>query len=232
MASSDILSQTLSSITSIKLDEIANQRAAFESAKADLLTVVNFEQDQRKKVQKLLEGIEGLEAMGSVKDSPIFCLKNIKQFIEQAHSDPSVSTKLQKDWQAQLEKALDIQSLKFEYASLYGRLVKESISVSEDNGSSVEGSFEPVGRKEMHEQRVKWEEYVFKACETDGIAIHQYLDKLFKANKAVQSAFDNLWASTIQFEEQMATADHFDPTSLKWVIEGLLEQRGRAWRSS
>lgn len=98
MASSDILSQTLSSITSIKLDEIANQRAAFESAKADLLTVVNFEQDQRKKVQKLLEGIEGLEAMGSVKDSPIFCLKNIKQFIEQAHSDPSVSTKLQKDW--------------------------------------------------------------------------------------------------------------------------------------
>lgn len=74
----------------------------------------------------------------------------------------------------------------------------------------------------MHEQRVKWEEYVFKACETDGIAIHQYLDKLFNANKAVQSAFDNLWASTIQFEEQMATADHFDPTSLKWVIEGLL----------
>lgn len=152
MASSDILSQTLSSITSIKLDETANQRAAFESAKADLLTVVNFEQDQHKKVQKLLEGIEGLEAMGSVKDSPIFCLKNIKQFIEQAHSDPSVSTNLQKDWQAQLEKALDIQSLKFEYASLYSRLVKESISVSEDNGSSLEGSFEPVGRKEMHEQ--------------------------------------------------------------------------------
>jgi len=222
MASSDILSQTLSSITSIKLDEIANQRAAFESAKADLLTVVNFEQDQRKKVRKLLEGIEGLEAMGGVKDSPIFCLKNIKQFIEQAHSDPSVSTKLQKDWQAQLEKALDIQSLKFEYASLYGRLVKESISVSEDNGSSVEGSFEPVGRKEMHEQRFKWEEYVFKACETDGIAIHQYLDKLFKANKAVQSAFDNLLASTVRFEKEMATADHFDPTSLKWVIEGLL----------
>jgi hypothetical protein len=64
-------------------------------------------------------------------------------------------------------------------------------------------------------KRVKWEEYVFKACETDGIAIHQYLDKLFNTNKAVQSAFDYLWASTVQFEKKMATANHFDPTSLK-----------------
>jgi hypothetical protein len=223
MASSDILSQTLSSITSIKLDEISNQRAAFESAKADLLAVVSFETDQRMKVQQLLKGIEGLDAMGKVKDSPIFCLKNIKQFIEQAHSDPSVSTKLQKDWQAQLEKALDIQSLKFEYASLYGRLVNEWLSVSEENGSSADISgFEPVGRKEMHEQRAKWEDYVFKACETDEIAIHRYLDKLFNANKAVQSAFNTMWESTVDFEKQMATAVHFDDTSLKWVIEGLL----------
>jgi hypothetical protein len=223
MASSGILSQTLSSITSIKLTEISDQRAAFESTKTDLLTIVNFETDQRGKVQKLLEGIEGLEAMGNVKDSPIFCLKNIKQFIEQAHSDPSVSTKLQKDWQAQLEKALDIKSLKFEYASLYGRLVNEWLSVSGDNGSSDSVSdFEPVGRKEMHEQRAKWEEYVFKAYETDDTAINRYLDKLFNSNKALQSAFTDLWVSTIHFEKEMANAVHFDDTSLKWVIEGLL----------
>jgi len=223
MASSDILSQTLSSITSIKLDEISSQRAAFEATKSDLLTVVNHEADPRKKVQQLLEGIEHLDSMSNVKDSPIFCLKNIKQFIEQAHSDPSVSTKLQKDWQAQLEKALDIQSLKFEYASLYGRLVNEWLSVSEDNDASDGGSdFEPVGRKEMHEQRAKWEEYVFKPCETDEAAIHLYLDKLFNANKAVRFAFDTLWHSTVRFEKEMASAVHFDDTSLKWVIEGLL----------
>lgn len=223
MASSDILSQTLSSITSIKLDEISSQRAAFEAAKSDLLTVVNHENDPRKKVHQLLEGIEYLDSMSNVKDSPIFCLKNIRQFIEQAHSDPSVSTKLQQDWQAQLEKALDIQSLKFEYASLYGRLVNEWLSVSEDNGSSDGGSdFEPVGRKEMHEQRAKWEEYVFKACETDETAIHRYLEKLFDANKAVQSAFSTLWISTIQFEKEMTKTVHFDDYTLKWVIEGLL----------
>ncbi|PMD65044.1 uncharacterized protein K444DRAFT_640724 [Hyaloscypha bicolor E] len=223
MASSDILSQTFSSITSIKLDEISSQRATFEAAKSDLLTVVNHEVDPRKKVQQLLEGIEHLDSMSNVKDSPIFCLKNIKQFIEQAHSDPSVSTKLQKDWQAQLGKALDIQSLKFEYASLYGRLVNEWLSVSEDNDASDGGSdFEPVGRKEMHEQRAKWEEYVFKTCETDETAIHLYLDKLFKTNKAVRFAFDTLWVSTVHFEKEMASAVHFDDTSLKWVIEGLL----------
>jgi hypothetical protein len=50
MASSDILSQTLSFITSIKLYEISNQRSVFENTKADLLVVVNYEADQRKKV--------------------------------------------------------------------------------------------------------------------------------------------------------------------------------------
>jgi hypothetical protein len=225
MASSDILSQTLSSITSIKLEEISNQRSAFENTKADLLSVVNYETDQRKKVQILLDGIEGLDSMTNVKDSPIFCLKNVKQFIEQAHRDPSVSTKLQKDWQTNLEKALDIQSLKYEYASLYGRLVNEWLSVSEytsDPSTDGGSGFEPVGRKEMHEQRAKWEEYVFKARETDNAAINRYLDKLFNANKVVQSAYVNLWVSTVHFEREMATAVHFDDTSLRWVIEGLL----------
>jgi len=74
--------------------------------------------------------------MSNVKDSPIFCLKNVKQFIEQTHRNPSVSTKLQKYWQIKLEKALDIQSLKHEHASLYGRLVNEWLWASEDNSKN------------------------------------------------------------------------------------------------
>src|SRR5690242_10221568 len=40
MASSDILSQTLSSITTIKLEELSNQRSNYEEAKAELLQAV------------------------------------------------------------------------------------------------------------------------------------------------------------------------------------------------
>ena len=43
MASSDILSQTLSTITAIKLEELSIQRARFEDGKADLLKDVAVE---------------------------------------------------------------------------------------------------------------------------------------------------------------------------------------------
>jgi len=90
MTSSEILSQALSSITSIKLDEISDQRSSFEQAKAKLLNAANQEPNQRKKVQILLDGIEELTSNGMVKESPFISLKNFKQFIEQAACDPSI----------------------------------------------------------------------------------------------------------------------------------------------
>ena len=50
MASSDILLQTLSSITSIKLEEIINQRLTFEDGKAKLLKAVKLEPNQHEKI--------------------------------------------------------------------------------------------------------------------------------------------------------------------------------------
>jgi hypothetical protein len=224
MASSDVLSQTLSSITSIKLEEISLQRANFEDAKAALLESVANEPDQREKVHILLNRVEKLASMSKLTDNSLMSLTNVKKFLEQARCDPSVSINLQKDWQAKIEKELDVHSLRYEYASLYGKLVKEWLSTADDNSDSKssDGSYEEVGRKEMHDQREMWEDYVFKARETDANAIQKHLENLFKSNKEIEAAYYRLLSATEDFEKEMAKEVHFDDSSLKWVIRGLL----------
>jgi len=222
MASSDVLSQTLSSITSIKLEELSIQRAAFEDGKAQLLNDVAHEPNQRKKVAMLLGRMEDLASMGKV--NPLVALKNVRQFIEQSRTDPSVSDRLQKDWQSKLENELNVHTSKYEYASLYGKLVNEWLaSGSSEKMLSDSGSdFQEVGRREMHDQRVLWEEYVFKAKDTDAGAIHKYLHSLFTPTKEIDAAYQKLRSATRCFEHNMATTVHFDEDTLKWVIQGLL----------
>ncbi|KAE8451790.1 hypothetical protein EG329_002630 [Mollisiaceae sp. DMI_Dod_QoI] len=225
MASADILSQTLSSITSIKLDEIANQRSNFENIKARLLRTAKEQPTQREKVSTLLAGLNEVHDLTKLSANTTNFCKNVKKFLEQARCDPSVSMKLQKDWESKLVTQLDVQSLKYEYAALYGKMVNEWLSASEakpDISSDDGSSFENIGRKEMHDQRATWEEYVFKARQTDTAAIKQYLEKLFKSNKIVKAAYENLQEETKVFERDIADMVHFDETSLGWVISGLL----------
>ncbi|TVY73313.1 hypothetical protein LSUE1_G008324 [Lachnellula suecica] len=224
MASSDILSQTLASITAIKLEELSNQRSSFENGKAELFKAVDEEPNQSKKVQIILDRVDSLPSMGKLTDNPQISLVNIEQFLQQAERDPSVSVKLQQDWQSKLQNELNIHSLKYEYASLYGRLVNEWLSASKD-GASVEGGasgFENVGREEMHSQRAMWEEYVFKAKDTDTSAIKNYLDDLFKSTSIIKTAYQRLTDATKSFEAQMSIGDHFNDKTLGWVIKGLL----------
>ncbi|RDL34361.1 uncharacterized protein BP5553_07489 [Venustampulla echinocandica] len=192
MASSDILSQALSSITSIKLEELSIQRSTFENAKAELLKAVDAEANQTEKVRMLVDRIESFPSISKVKlgDNAPISLNNIKKFLKQARYDPSVSMELQKSWQIKLQEALDGHSRRYEYASLYGNLVSEWLSASEDGAGSSAGksTVEEVGRNEMHEQRRTWEDYVFKAHETDSSAVDSYL----KAFCRVMTEFANL----------------------------------------
>ncbi|KAK6595862.1 hypothetical protein H4I96_10181 [Botrytis cinerea] len=221
MASTDILSHTLSSITSIKLEEISTQRSAFEQGKSELLKTVSDQPKQSEKLRILLDRIESLASMGKLKDNKSISLYNIRLFLQQAQHDPSVSEGLLKDWQEKLEKELDVHSLKYEYASLYGRLVNEWLSASEEKTAS-DGDFESIGREEMHEQRQKWEDYVFNPLETDTAAIESYLTKLFTSTSDIKNAWENLRLQTAIFEKEMEDQVHFDEDSLKWVINGLL----------
>lgn len=228
MASAEILSQTLSSITGIKLEELSNQRASFEDEKAKLLKAVSLETSQKEKLHVLLRNIEKLPTMGDIDRNPLISIGNIRRYLEQSRCDPSVSDELLADWQSKLEKELDVHSLRYEYASLYGRLVTECLSVSDDAvmetlESPIGGSgFESIGRKEMHEQREKWEEYVFKPLATDTEVINRYMTSLGDKTKESQSAFAEFKKATTAFESDMAKTGHFDLNSLGWVIQGIL----------
>ena len=87
MVSTDISSQTLSTIVSIKFEELSSRHKSFEDAKAQLLKVVRDEPDQHEKVRILLSRVEELPLMGKRTIS----LKNISRFLGQARTDPSVT---------------------------------------------------------------------------------------------------------------------------------------------
>lgn len=227
MASTDVLSQTLGSITNIKLEEISTQQAEFEVAKSEILNSVTSQSDQVERVRVLLQGVRRLTNIGKLKESPSLPLQNIQQFLEQAHHDPSVSTKILKDWQSNLEKQLDIHSLKYKYATLYSQLVKEWLYGNSKNSTGsdemiADDGFETIGRKEMQDQRIHWEELVFNEKTTNQVAIQAYLEKLFTSSKDIKAALERLRKATQDFEKSLAGAVHFDEASLAWVIRGLL----------
>lgn len=210
------------SITETKLDELSKKRANFEQGKDDLLRRANAETVQCEKVCILLDGTESLPFMANLDTHPSLSSWNMRHFLAQARSDPSVSEKLLKEWEAKLKGQLDVQSLRFEYASLYGRLVNEWLSSPGIEKNLETSSFEEVGRKEMHEQRATWEAYVFQPLETDSTSITSYLDGLFYSTKQRRKALEVLREEVMKFEEVLSRPNAFDVHALKWCINGLL----------
>jgi len=220
MASSEILSQTLSSITTIKLTQLQKQKTEYESRKRSLLEDIASETDTRKRARALLDGTKQLPSMTA---NPLISLDNLGRFVQQAEHDPSVSEYLLRDYEGTLRNDLEVQSNKYEFASLYGKLVNEWTSAGKAGDGEREG-FEPVGREEMHEQRATWEEYVFKPKETDGAAIKAYLERVFvSGSKDVKRAYEALVSSVRDFQKYvMEMGTHFTEDSVSTCIKGML----------
>ncbi len=133
------------------------------------------------------------------------------------------------------ERALTIQSRKYQYASLFGKLVTEwlehpneavagSYGLSHaDSDTASQESFEQVGRAGMHEQRAEWESLVFNpSAKSDPVAIKDYLSKLFgstsKAKKLLKTPLENL-------KESMKDRIHlgrFTADEVEKCIKGLM----------
>lgn len=220
MASTDILSQTLSSITTVKLDQLQKQKEAYESKKRNLCEDVVSEVDTVKRVKKLLKGSEELRSVGLKKN---IALSSLGEFLDQAEYDPSVSESLLKEYEAELHSHMRAQTNKYEFASLYGKLVEEWIaSGNSDAPSAADGSaFVMVGREEMHQQRATWEEYVFKAKETDNKAINSYLDDVFSSKEA-KRALETIRERLETFQKDWKSQRHFHESTLETVIKGML----------
>lgn len=234
------VTSTLRHVTDRKLAKLAENQQAFEAQKAEMLDVSSKTDDAAEKVRILMAGFEKHHITF---DEGGDAVKNIKRFLEQARHDPSVSPTLLAEWKDWLEQNLNIQTDKYNYADLFGRLVTEWIEnpnaamkqlnghspkTQEDpSGSSSDSgsdSFDMVGRKEMHEQRQTLEQYIFHEPKVDTAAIKKYLDDLFVATKKskrtdktplehLREDVEKYWKKDIDISE---------PT-IHWAIKGILK---------
>lgn len=195
---------TLHHVTDRKLSKLADHHDKFEADKKEILAKFVSASDDQSKVEALLDGFE---QYGITAKHPELSISNLKRFVHQAKHDPSVSASLLTDWQSKLKHELDVTSVKYEYAALFGKLVIEWIKnpnpaiSTVDNDVDSEGtetpeSFDPVGRKEMHEQRKEWENYAFNERNVDQEKIDGYLNEIFgttlQAKKVTKTPLQHL----------------------------------------
>lgn len=240
-----VYSATLHEITTIKLDELSKRLAGFEDAKSVVLSAVDQQDDPVKRLVTLTDGVKkcfairtdslGTVMRGHTKYHGLEIeLKNLDRFLVQAHNDPSVSTKILANWEKSLRDHLDMMSLKYQYASLYGQLVTEWLSGEKDDESSTSGdvemgeAFEDVGNAKKLESRMEWEKTVFNPAHINVSALKNYLNRLFgvgskdQDKEKVGKSLKQLKASVERFESQLARPGQFTNESLRWVINGLL----------
>ncbi|KAK4137542.1 hypothetical protein BT67DRAFT_447329 [Trichocladium antarcticum] len=220
MASTDILSQTLASITAIKLDQLQKQKDAYEGKKSSVLADAGSEADTIKRIRKLLKGTEELGSFGLPKGTR---LTGLDAVLDQAEYDPSVSPQLLGDYEEHIRVHLASQSNKYEFASLYGKLVEEWVASGTPKDAAATAGAAPAGdgREEMHQQRATWEAYIFQAKETDGAAIRAYLDDVFESKEA-QRALATVRDSLKDYQKKWKSQRHFNDETLETCIRGML----------
>ncbi|KAI8941316.1 hypothetical protein NX059_012541 [Plenodomus lindquistii] len=244
-SSGSVFSETLQTITTAKLEELAKQRIAFEDGYASLLAAADAEEDVLKRVNLLVDGTKSCLGVKTVKSkreagrsvrvviggtrnrSLETDLQNLDRFLEQARFDPSVSAKVLGDWEKTLKQHLSVQSSRFSYADLYGKLVTEWLS-SEKSSKTGDGdvemleSYEEVPGAKRLASRTEWEKTVFEAATVDVPAFKDYLDKLFVTdNKDGAAAIRDLRKKVEEFESSLNTPSQFTIHNLRTTISGL-----------
>jgi hypothetical protein len=249
-----VFSQTLHSITTTKLDELSKKRGEYEAQYSAIKANLLSEENPLKRLYILIDGVktafgaktlahqrageEAGPALGKViagtTGNPRLevDLGNLDRFLEQARYDPSVSSKRLAEWEHTMSQYLSVQSVRYQYATLYGQLVTEWLSVENKSSEPPEGdaemsdAFEKVPTAKKMDSRADWEQSVFEAAEIDKKSLKAFLKTLFGEGTAdkidVWKAFKALQQRVEQFESQMAFPNQFNHTTLKWTIQGLL----------
>jgi len=243
-ASGSVFGETLHTITTTKLEELTKQRVAFEEEYSALLDAAKAEIDPFKRVCLLLNGTKvclGVQTDNKTakdgRSSRVISsgarntrletdIRNLDRFIEQARFDPSVSSNVVTDWEKTLLQYLSVQSTKFQYADLYGKLVTEWLSsdkiAAEDVDVEMTESFEEIPGAKKLASRVEWEKDVFQAADVDGNALNSYLEELFTANnKTGTAAIRNLRKKVEEFEKDLNNSVQFSQYTLRETIQGL-----------
>lgn len=222
MASSEILSQTLLSITNTKLAQLDKQKNAYNSRKRVLIDSANAHTDSNKRARELVEGFKDLPSMTSSTLNPMMSLDNLNRFIQQAEHDPAVTDAFIQEYESLVRNELQVQSNRYEFASLYGKLVNEWISAGNDQEQDPKAASVSVGRDEARVQRATWEEYVFAPKTTDKDAIKAYLRTVFEAEDDVKDQLGELRKEIKRFQDNWSFNPHFNVDSLTTTINGML----------
>ncbi|KAL4916748.1 hypothetical protein BDW62DRAFT_211719 [Aspergillus aurantiobrunneus] len=253
MASSDSeYSQTLQHITDAKLEELSNKRRVFLDRKAAALEKAQASQSPLEQLRVLSNGVKTcfnirVKEDGRVSDDThsnrhlVIELTNLDRFLKQAEYDPSISGDTLERWRGSLLGLLDVQTLKYEYATLFAQLTMEWLSTKKDAKSretaSKSDDFEELASSHKLESRKQWEEFVFTPADCEGDTIKSFLNDLFTRPsdsvtqspevasdnaKDVAKALDKLRDQVSTFESSLARSSQFDIATLTWVITGLL----------
>lgn len=237
-----VYSQTLHSITHTKLRELAKKKSTFEGHRRRTLAGAEQEEGGTEKVRILANGLKACSPISISKGRVVrgasnnprleIDLKNLDRFLAQARYDPSISPAVVASWQHTLLCHFQVQSLKFDFASLYGQLTTEWLSVKE-NSASKENSddvdmkeFQQVLAGKKLESRREWEESVFEPVNIDHTAMGEMLHRLFESTsndsshlvKAIQALRDRVE----EFGRELVSPGNFNQYSLGWTIKGLL----------
>lgn len=224
MASSDILSKTLLSITNTKLAQLDKQKDAYNSRKRLLIDSADAHPDSNKRARELVEGFKDLPSMTSSTLNTMMSLENLDRFIQQAQHDPAVTDAFIQEYESLVRNELQVQSNRYEFASLYGKLVNEWISASKDQEQEQgpKAASASVGRDEARVQRATWEEYVFAPKTTDKDGIKAYLSTIFESEEEVKDQLSELRKELKRFQDNWSVNPHFDVDSLTTTINGML----------
>lgn len=254
--SGSVFSATVQSITTTKLEELSKKRQKFEAQQAALLAEVDSREQLLDKVILLSNGIAkclGIQISPKADHSPTDSLQphrinkfraenhdlevefeTLHLFLDQARYDPSVSERTLKRWQETCMRHLNMQSSKYQFATLYGELVMEWLSsekpptaVGTDDYLTVSEGYEEItvsGKK--LESRRQWEEAVFTPHNVDTPALTRYLAALFTDNgdeKTTSKALHTLRQRVKGYEESLNGPRQFSNSTLTWAIDGLLQ---------
>ncbi len=242
-SSKSMLSQTLQSITDIKLRELQKQRKSFFSRKDALLAQVDETVSEQDKIRELLRGIVKLhpsnpeKSLGEFKDweldevSGDSTLSSLRRFVDQSQYDPSIPASMLARFKTQLYEMIEKSSQKLDYADRYSRLLTEwlgsdaaSVAETADNASS-DGKFEVIERQKERLQQLseKFESVVFSPADVDTNAIQELLAGFFE-DEGAEKALEQLRRRISGFGKRLAS----DPKPstkpvLEWCIRGLLQ---------
>lgn len=233
-------SQTLQDITHAKLRELSSKQEIFLGHKATTLQTAQALDSPIERLSALSDGLKTCFGIPVVNGRMIrghtsnhrrleILLANIDRFLKQAQYDPSISPSIMERWQQSLLNNLEMQTLKYEFATLFGQLTMEWLSTKKeslpDDDVSMSEEPEQIPGASKLESRKQWEDVVFTPHELDTDEIKLLLSELFHDSsenaKGVRMAFEELRTKVQEFEESLTYSDLFSASALRWTISGL-----------